>query len=101
MERLKVLRTPGVFGFVGYESGGTPIPNEQIAGVKAIVGQDIPCLPYPYLRAGRRVRIRSGSLKGIEGILVRQDADQSLILSVDLLQRSISIRVEGYDIEPA
>ena len=45
------------------------------------------------------MRIRGGSLDGVEGILVRQGADQSLVLSVELLQRSVAIRVEGYDIE--
>jgi hypothetical protein len=45
------------------------------------------------------VRIRGGSLDGIEGILVRQGGDQSLVVSVELLHRSVSIRVEGYDIE--
>ena len=48
---------------------------------------------------GRRVRIRGGSLDGVGGILERQGADQSLVVSVELLHRSISIRVEGYDIE--
>ena len=44
--------------------------------------------------------VRGGSLNGVEGILGRQGSDQSLVVSVELLQRSISIRVEGYDIEP-
>ena len=48
---------------------------------------------------GNRVRIRGGSLDGMEGILVRQGRDQSLVVSVELLCRSVSIRVEGYDIE--
>jgi hypothetical protein len=47
------------------------------------------------------VRIRGGSLDGVEGILVRQGEDQSLVVSVELLRRSVSIRVEGYDIELA
>ncbi len=49
--------------------------------------------------AGRRVRIRGGSLDGVGGILERQGLDQSMIISAKLLHRSISIRVEGYDIE--
>jgi hypothetical protein len=48
---------------------------------------------------GRRLRIRAGSLDSVEGILELQGADQSLVVSVELLHRSISIRVEGYDIE--
>jgi hypothetical protein len=46
------------------------------------------------------VRICSGSLDGVQGVLVRQGGDQSLVVSVELLHRSVAIRVEGYDIEP-
>ena len=100
-ERLKVLRTPGVLSFVGSEGHGTPIPDEQIESLKTAISMHVPCFPHPFLSAGRRVRIRGGSLEGLEGILVRQGADHSLVVSVDLLHRSIAIRVEGYDIELA
>ncbi len=99
-ERLRVLRTPGVLGFVGSERQGTPIPEEQIESLRTAIREKIPCYPHAFLSAGRRVRIRGGSLDGVEGILVRHGADQSLVVSVELLQRSISMRVEGYNIEP-
>jgi transcription antitermination factor NusG len=88
-----------VLGFVGSERQGTPIPDEQIESLRTAINEKIPCFPHPFVSAGRRVRIRGGSLDGIEGILLRQGKDQSLIVSVELLQRSVSIRVEGYDIE--
>ena len=100
-ERLKVLRTPGVLGFVGSERQGTPIPDQQIESLRTAIRENIPCFPYPFISAGRRVRIRGGSLDGVEGILVRQGADQSLVVSVELLRRSVAIRVEGYEIELA
>jgi transcription antitermination factor NusG len=100
-ERLKVLQTPGVLGFVGSERQGTPIPEEQIESLRIAISGKIPCFPHDFLNAGRRVRIRGGSLDGIEGILVRHGGDQSLVLSVELLQRSVAIRVEGYDVELA
>lgn len=98
-ERLRVLRTPGVLGFVGSERQGTPIPEEQIESLRTAIREKIPCYPHAFLSAGRRVRIHGGSLDGVEGILVRQGADQSLVVSVELLQRSISMRVEGYNVE--
>jgi transcription antitermination factor NusG len=98
-ERLKILRTPGVLGFVGCERQGTPIPDEQIESLQIAISENIPCFTHPFLSAGKRVRIRGGSLDGVEGIFERQGADQSLVVSVELLHRSISIRVEGYDIE--
>jgi transcription antitermination factor NusG len=100
-ERLKVLRTPGVLGFVGRERQGTPIPDEQIESLRKAISEKVPCLPHPFISAGKRVRMRGGSLDGVEGILTLQGKDQRLVISVELLQRSVSIRVEGYDIELA
>jgi len=100
-ERLKVLRTPGVLGFVGNERQGTPIPDVQIENLRTAIRGKIPCAVHPFISTGQRVRIRGGSLDGVEGILVRQGEDQSLVVSVELLRRSVSIRVEGYDIELA
>jgi transcription antitermination factor NusG len=100
-ERLKVLRTPGVLGFVGSERQGTAIPDEQIENLRKAISEKIPCTVHPFINVGHRVRIRGGSLDGVEGVLMRQGGDQSLVISVELLQRSVSIRVEGYDIESA
>jgi transcription antitermination factor NusG len=98
-ERLRVLRTPGVLGFVGSEREGTPIPSEQIENLRIALREKIPCAVHPFIRLGQRVRVRGGSLNGVEGILLRQGKDQSVIVSVELLQRSIAIRVEGYEVE--
>jgi transcription antitermination factor NusG len=98
-ERLKVLRTPGVLSFVGSERQGTPIPDEQVESLRKAISQNVPCLPHPFIASGTRVRIRGGALDGVRGILLHQGADQSLVVSVELLHRSVSIRVKGYDIE--
>jgi len=98
-ERLKVLRTPGVLSFVGNERQGTPIPDEEIENLQIAVREKIPCAVHPFIRMGQRVRVRGGSLEGIEGILLCQGGDKSLVVSVELLHRSVAIRVAGYDIE--
>ena len=98
-ERLKVLRTPGVLGFVGNERQGTPIPDVQIENLQTAIKGKIPCTAHPYISTGQRVRIRGGSLDGMEGILVGQGREQSVVVSVELLRRSVSIRVEGYNVE--
>jgi transcription antitermination factor NusG len=98
-DRLKVLRTPGVLGFVGSERQGTPIPDEQIESLQTALRHNVPCLPHPFISAGRRVRIRGGSLDGVEGVVVRQGSDQRLVVSVELLHRSVAICFEGYDVE--
>jgi transcription antitermination factor NusG len=99
-ERLKVLRTPGVLGFVGSERRGTPIPDYEIENLQSAIREKIPCAAHPFISSGQRIRIRGGSLDGMEGILIRQGREQSVVVSVELLQRSISIRIEGYQIEP-
>jgi len=98
-ERLKVLRTPGVLGLVGSERQGTPIPDQQIENIQKAIRGKLPCAVHPFISAGQRVRIRGGSLDGVEGILMRQGGEQSVVVSVELLRRSVSILVEGYDVE--
>ncbi len=100
-DRTKILRTPGVLGFVGSERQGTPILAEQIESLRTTIERGIPCVPHPFVSVGKRVRICGGALNGVEGILVQQRDDRSLIVSVELLQRSVAIRVEGYDVELA
>lgn len=97
--RVKVLRTPGVLGFVGSNGRGTSIPNEEIETLQTAMKERMPCATHPFIKVGTRVRLRGGSLDGVEGILKRHGSDQHLVVSVELLQRSISIRLEGYDIE--
>jgi transcription antitermination factor NusG len=97
---VNVLRTPGVLGFVGNKGQGTPIRSEEIETLRTTIREKIPCHAHPFLKIGNRVRIIGGCLDGIEGILKRHGVDQSLIVSIELLQRSVSIRVDGYRVEP-
>jgi transcription antitermination factor NusG len=98
--RIPVLRTSGVVNFVGIRGIGVAIPDSQIEAVQAILDQQIPFTPYPYLSVGRQVRIQGGSLDGLQGILVAKNTDHSLIVSVELIQRSLAIRVVGYRVVP-
>ncbi len=100
-ERLRVLRTEGVVGFVGSHGQGVPIPEKQIADIQTILASKIPCESHPFLKIGQRVRIRGGSLEGTEGVLVGHDRERMLVVSIELIQRSVSIRLHGYDLEPA
>ena len=101
VNRLRLLCVEGVFSFVGQHGVGLPIPDEQIEAVRTLASSQLPSSPYPFLKIGERVRVCSGSLNGLEGILVSRDGDSSLVISVDAIQRSMSVRVDGYDIEAA
>lgn len=99
-ERLRVLRVDGVFGLVGARGEGAPIPEEQIGAVRSLIEGQLPYSSHPFLKIGQRVRIRSGALDGLEGILVSRNGDRTLVISVDAIQRSLAVRVEGYEVEP-
>ena len=99
--RVAVLRTHGVANFVGNNGKGTPIPDKQIEDIQAILTHRIPVETHPFLRVNQRVRIRGGSLDGVEGVLVGVNSDLSLVVSVDLIQRAVAIRVSGYEVEAA
>src|SRR5947209_10451593 len=98
-DRLRVLQTHGVAGFVGVRGVGIPIPEAQIESLKTIVMKQIPFQDYPFLQVGQRVRIRGGALDGVEGILC-QKGDRNLVISVEPIHRSLSICVDGYRFEP-
>jgi transcription antitermination factor NusG len=97
--RVSVLQTRGVMSFVGNRGLGAAIPNNQIESVRNIVTQKVPFNPYAFLNVGTRLRIRGGSLDGVEGILAAINGDQSLIVTVELIHRSLAIRIEGYRVE--
>ena len=85
---------------LGVRGEATPIPEEQIEGVHAILSQQVEWSNHPFLKIGQRVRIRSGALDGVEGILVGRAGEESLVVSVDVIQRSLAVRIEGYEVEP-
>ena len=99
--RTKVLQTTGIVQFVGAPGRGTPIPDGQIESLQAIAARRIPMTPHEFLRVGDRVRIRGGALQGIEGILSAIRSERSLVVSVDLIQKSVAIRIDGFEVEPA
>jgi len=99
-DRLRVLQTHGVAGFVGINCGGTAIPDNQIEDIRTLLRSEMPFEEQPFLRVGQRVRVRGGALDGVEGILSAQRDDRSLVISLEPIQRSLSVRIQGYDVEP-
>lgn len=97
--RVSVLRTNGVVGFVGVRNMGIPIPDGEIEAIQTVIKGGIAFEPYPYLKVGQSVRIRGGCLDGVSGVLEAVNGDRSLIVSVNLIQRSIAMRIEGYKVE--
>ena len=94
-----VLSTPGVNCVLS--TGGQPasIPEAEIDAIRRVVATTLLTEPYPFLRCGDKVRVKSGPLAGIEGILIRKKTSLRLVLSVSLLERSVAVEVDGLDVE--
>ncbi len=99
-DRTRVYQVESVHGFVGVRGASLPIPDEQIESIRKILTQSAPWRSHPFLKAGQRVRVRGGAMDGVEGVFVSVNGDHSLIISVDAIQRSMAVRIDGYDVEP-
>jgi transcriptional antiterminator RfaH len=97
--QVKVLRADGVLRFVGGRGQGVPIPDTQIESLQALLASKAPYTLCPFLKIGQRVRVRGGSLDGIEGILTARSGERTLVISVEPIQRSIAIRIDEYQVE--
>jgi transcription antitermination factor NusG len=96
--RAKVLRTEGVMGLVNVHGEASPIPARQIDDLRRLLAQKLPCALHAFLRVGQRVRIRGGCLDGLEGILAHSGR-KTLVISIECIQRSLAVTIEGYELE--
>jgi transcription antitermination factor NusG len=94
-----VLHLPGVFRWIGCQGQPSPIPEPEVTAVRTALQSELPVEPYAFLKVGQRVRIRGGSLDGVEGILVAHQGSRKLVVSVQLLQQSMAISLDGYRVE--
>jgi len=99
-DRLHVLNVPGVVRLVGFDGTPTPLADEEVEGLRRVLSSSVKVAPHPYLAVGRRVRITAGPLTGLEGILVRKKGDLQVVLSIDLIQRSVLVHVDALSLEP-
>jgi len=98
--REKVERTNGVLGFVGVGGSANPIPDVEIENIRTLLRTLLPYTAYPFLKIGQRVRVRGGPLDGVEGILVARNKSNTLVISVEPIQRSLAIQIDDYSVEP-
>jgi transcription antitermination factor NusG len=98
-DRIRVLRTQGVVNFVGVQGVAVPIPDCEIDNINVLLASKIGYQERGFLYIGQKVRICGGALDGLEGILTAENNDRSVVISVGLIQRSLSVRVAGYKVE--
>ncbi len=98
-DRLRVLQIPSVVRLVGFNGLPVALPDEEMEILRSGLSQRPRAEPHPFLTLGRRVRIKSGSLQGLEGILSRRKSNLRVVLSVALIHRSIAVDVDSTDLE--
>jgi len=99
-DRLPVLTTPGVIQIAGIGKMPIPVEEHEIAAVRQIEKSGLSAMPWPYLRVGNTARIEEGPLRGVTGIVVKIKSALKLVLSIELLQRSIAVEIDRNWISP-
>ncbi|MGC1604295.1 MAG: UpxY family transcription antiterminator [Candidatus Acidiferrum sp.] len=97
--RLSVLQVPGVACLVGFAGRPAAVPEEEFARIRGFLSKGLRAEPHPYLQVGRRVRVRSGPLEGMEGIVVRRKNGNRLVISLELIQRAMAVDLDGADLD--
>jgi transcription antitermination factor NusG len=100
VDRLPVLTAPGVVDLVGFGKTPEAIPDQEIERVRKMVESGLLITPYPFLNVGQPVLIERGPLTGLEGILVELKGKRRLVVSISLLQRSVSAEVDRHWVRP-
>ena len=85
---------------VGFDNLPTALPDDEVEAMRNGLTGQLRAVPHPYLKVGRRVRITRGPLEGREGILLRNKGDLRVVLSIDLIMRSVAVEVGAEDIVP-
>jgi len=99
VRRLEILTTPGLHWLVGCGGRPSEVPRTEVEALRRTIGEGVKVEPYPFLKYGDWVRVKSGPLAGIEGILVRKKNRSRLVLSIEMLRQSAMVEVDGFVVE--
>jgi transcription antitermination factor NusG len=94
-DRLPILKTPGVVQIVGFNRIPAVVDETEISALQTLMATGVANQPCPFLEIGDKVRIESGPLRGLEGILMDFKGHHRLVLSVTLLQRSVAVEIDS------
>jgi len=94
LERAPVLSTPGVVSIVSFGADPIPIPDVEIHGVRTMLRSGLAAEPCVFVNVGDRVSVKQGPLAGVSGIVIALKGKLRLVVSVPLLQRSVSAELD-------
>jgi transcription antitermination factor NusG len=92
--QLEILNTPGVYSLVSYGGKVASIEAEELEAVRRVVASCLRFEPHCFLQTGSRVRVHGGPLTGLEGIVARKKESFRIVLSVEILCRSVAVEVD-------
>jgi transcription antitermination factor NusG len=98
--RRDLWQIPSIVKLVGFNGLPAPLPASEIESLRAGLAAQLKTVPLPYLKVGRRVRVKNGPLMGAEGILLRKKDKFRIVLSIDIIRRSVAVELDAADVEP-
>src|SRR5205085_3676523 len=98
--RLPVIITPGVSSILGMGKLPTPVDDSEITSIRQILSADVDSEPCRYVAIGEKVRVQSGPLQGLVGLVVQSNGNNRLVVSVTLLMRSVSVKIDRCLVQP-
>ena len=99
--KLTILKTVGVVRILGKKlnTEPLPVPEEKILAIQRILEKKVEMFSLQYPKAGEPARIMDGPFAGIEGTVITSDPKKELfVITIDLMQRSVAIKLEGFQI---
>jgi transcription antitermination factor NusG len=100
VDRLRVLQVPSVVRLVGFNGQLSALPDEEIDALKQGLAGGVRAEPHPFLTVGRRVRVKRGPFEGMQGILLRRKGKLRMVLSIELIMRSVVVDMDAENVEP-
>jgi transcription antitermination factor NusG len=100
-DRLQLLQIPGVVQLVSFNGQPAPVPQEDIGAIRHCLNRGRQVEPHPYLTAGRRVKVRSGPLQGLEGTILRRKNKTRFVLSFERIMRSVAVEIDETELMSA
>lgn len=95
-----VVTTSGVLRIVGAGDVAISIPDSEIEAIQRILESNLAAEPWTYLRAGQKIQISAGPLRGLTGLLVSIERADRLLVSINVLQRSLAVSIRHDWVNP-
>lgn len=99
-DRVRVLEHPGVIRLVGFNGNAIALPDGEVERLRSSLAT-WKAEPYPFLTAGKQVKIKSGPFVGIEGRIIRRKGKMRLIVSLELIQRAVMLEMDAAEAQLA